>query len=160
MNAENLTKLADFLDSLPETPAEGDPGFHMRDWYMTSVDMKVNPYITQEMPKHYMCGTVACIGGWAEVLEAKERGLDPDLHVYHTSLSAENWLGFPTSEDEEDCPLGDILFCPDDWYNDAGEDIMECLTAKQAAIVIRNLIVTGEVDWSLVGYQYRGEKED
>lgn len=78
------------------------------------------------------CNTVACILGWVNAMDGRRGSTSKD--------EAETTLGINSR-------LGDNLFYPDDvnGYDD--------VTPREAAITLRKLARTGEVDWShAIGY--------
>lgn len=115
MNIERLEQLAATIEVQPHRP---------------EAEYKVEPlsgYVREEAPAGFSmavwhCGTVCCIGGWAEALWA---GLG--LKVEKTCEA----LGITEEQGDE------LFFKNTDPY----------VTPKQAAWVIRNLIATGEVNW-------------
>lgn len=106
MNVERIQELAAAIENAEHVahPSyakdEAMTGFNMAEWH---------------------CGTVGCIGGWAEYLFADE---------------ARESLGITLR-------MASDLFWPDD----VGPYVE--ITPLQAAAVLRNLAATGEVDWSV-----------
>lgn len=127
MNIENLTILAEKLERLPTMH------FSMRDWD---------------------CGTAACIGGWTN-------RWFPDAESAYEALGLENgdnWEGTGRQlfyPGPGNCP--ELRVDPDD--RGRGNDLYDRIWAEcghpdlppaDAAKVVRNLIATGKVDWSVL----------
>lgn len=109
LNVERLIRIRDLILAKPEQ-------FNISVWIRDSTDtynLKADPHD---------CGTVACIGGWAELLY---RGED-----------ASRALGLPESSN---------LFTPT--YYDRPSYARDFYNAKVAASVIDKLIATGKVEW-------------
>lgn len=119
MNIENILKLADAIEKVPhvkpdrdhwdDTPTPPPTAFHMDEWH---------------------CGTVACIGGWANYLFGG-----------CTVMEAANALGLPVSVSR------DLFFYS---YPIPFED----LTPQMAAWCLRNLAKTGRVDWDATARRF------
>jgi hypothetical protein len=111
MNTERILKLADVIEAQPHTDIEAESGFTMLSY-------------------SHVCGTPACIAGWAYWLETgKAIRVEQDVSVEAGALLD---LG-PSKQNQ--------LFMPD--FSWSG------ITPPHAAAVLRNLAATGEVDWSV-----------
>lgn len=131
MNITNLTLLAEKLEQLP--PAE----FSMKDWE---------------------CGSVACIGGWTnrwfpEIESAYDAlGLHGPGHTDGTGRR----LFYPSPTICPELRASEVmtaggLYPANALYNRIwGEDGHPELPPADAAKVVRNLIATGKVDWSVL----------
>lgn len=132
MNVENMLKLADFLDNLPEKK------FDMRQWFAERVEDKGLGGLRKRIDHFNVgneCGTTACIAGWAATLAV------PDLKDRSQRFSIEGearrWLGLTI---EQSCWL--FFGC---WSkNKVGPEIGEG-TAKAAAIAVRKMAEIGGV---------------
>ena len=82
------------------------------------------------------CGTVACIGGWCNLLEEHDTGT-PRIS---SSRKAAEFLGI------DDITAAEDLFYPDF----AITTDYDSITADQAIAVLEHLRDTGEVDWARV----------
>lgn len=117
MNKERLETLAAIIEKLP----------HVID-YGTKEDVDKPAFSAFNM-NAWQCGSVACIGGWAQHLWV------PDAHPADAiDYEVANALGISIMQAAQ-------LFFPD--ISD-----YRAVTPAQAAAVIRNLIATGEVDWN------------
>lgn len=132
VNAENILKVADAI----ERHTISWLGFNMRSWYAD--EKNGTGYPDQSGHK---CGTVACVAGWATVVELGEEAAKaafdaarPDRKLITMDLlsSPEEFLGI---NDEQ----AEALFYGAD--SDEGPD--------QAVRTLRHLAETGEVDWSI-----------
>jgi hypothetical protein len=135
MNIENLTKLAEVLES-----DEAQDHFNLRHWihhngeHDIDADMPVGAAIKD-------CGTVACIAGWAAVLANPDK---PWGEFFGAKRKAALWLDLEWHvEDELFTPEVDKLIMK---YGHELADVYE-VSAKGAAKVVRHLIETGTVDW-------------
>ena len=124
MNIVNLNKLIEFLESECATQH-----FNMKQW-IKPVRGKGFPATQQEIEEfENACGTACCIGGWAQLMHIK------DGYKRHIN-SAEAYLGL-------DHEIAHELFYPTDPY-------IYLKDPKLAAKVLRHLVETGEVDWSII----------
>lgn len=124
MNVTNLTRLADLLES-PE--AEGH--FDIGTWFSYKMPSRISGFaIRQQL---HNCGTTACIGGWAAALGGEEGTIGNAW----SDKEVREWMGLP-----ETGAYWSLCYA----YP------TESITPKQAARVIRNLIATGSVDWSIL----------
>lgn len=124
LNAVNVLVVADAMEhGVP--PATLGIGFNMNWWYSPTTDP------TEEDLSGRNCGTVACIGGWTEVVFGISHS-DP-MSV------AKDTLGLSEGD-------ANHLFFP-------RQDIGEChpydATMDQAIFLLRHLAETGEIDWEL-----------
>jgi hypothetical protein len=115
MNVENILRVADAIEqhSIP------DLGFNMGVWTDEGLE---------DLSGH-KCGTVACIGGWANAVEAGSKMLEWDSPLLG-SQQAKAFLGLGGWESDElffGCVYG--------------------VSPSQAVSVLRHLAKTGEVDW-------------
>lgn len=134
MHKPNLILLADTLDA--ELPLGAT--FDMRAW----ISMFQIPGAHAET----ICGTVACIAGTAALLASdaaiaavKHRDY-PALYRVNVSQVAQDWLELSGEQSAD-------LFAPMLW-NMMGVEYRN-VTAQHAARVVRHLIATGEVDWTV-----------
>lgn len=120
MNTANITTLANVIENLPPER------FNMRSW----ASSQNGPTPTRHEVVH-SCGTVACIGGWAESLAKPDEVMasvaEPGFRL------AYNWLGITREQAEE-------LFMPD--HKPWGH-----ITQAEAVATLRRLAETGEVKW-------------
>lgn len=144
MNVERLTRLAEILEagSLPK-----DYYFNMSVGSITLghpddfEGVYINGSLVDESNKPPECGTVCCIAGLTQAIWPEEFK-DKYLFIRAAEvlgISDEKFYGRSTLDDDENS-----LFYPrkvDNW---------DKITPAQAAKVIRNLIATGEVDWSII----------
>jgi hypothetical protein len=108
-----MLQLRDFLAGLDEAR------FDMRRWRADAADLA--PWSQGE------CGTVACIGGWAEILFGGEDDMG----------KAGALLGLSVLESVR-------LFAPYGIFERWGE-----ITTAQAVQVLDHYLATGEIDWTV-----------
>lgn len=77
------------------------------------------------------CGTVACIGGWAQAV-AVSRG---ELHHNCSEQRVQDWLGLDRAAFNALC---------------FGPGVREGITQLDAAKVLRLIVTDGVVDWSII----------
>lgn len=135
MNKRNVKKLATHLHGLRDTPKR----FHWPTWSGYISDPNRSPDKITRV-KHD-CGTCACVGGWAVALFGYSWWRSQSVADRARSL-----LGL--SEDQSRA-----LFYPTNapglhstWMGHS-EDV----PPQAAAMVLENLLETGEVDWSIIG---------
>lgn len=124
MNKERILAVADAI-----TSEEGRKHFNMEHW------LRHNNRSYGALPSNTAltsCGTTACIAGWVVHLFGKP---GDDL-----TTEAESLLDLSRAQAAN-------LFIPT--INKAYEDI----TPDEAAIVLRHLAATGEVDWGIAGLE-------
>lgn len=115
----NKEYILELADFLETIQPGAESGFNMN-WYMNK---NCNDY------SGHKCGTVACIAGWIALRDGQEEPAE-----WYTKYGAKK-LGI-------DLDLAFKLFSPRRiWAYDA--------TPQQAAIVLRHLANTGEVDWNV-----------
>jgi hypothetical protein len=93
----------------------------------------------------WVCGTAACIGGWADLLMHHKSEPDADFDSPVPVSEISWWLGLTPNQKEE-------LFYPltDNYRYTCGfPDQGAFITRDHAVRVIDHLIKTGEVDWEL-----------
>lgn len=96
--------------------------FDMGTWWNSSEDV--------QYPKN-VCGTPACIGGWAEAIMKYEKNIRDESYLREDEIS--EWLGISDDQGEE-------LF-----YSSTG-----MLATRQEAIKhLEYIIANDEVNWSL-----------
>jgi hypothetical protein len=124
---KRLEFVRDFIASIPED------NFNMGDWHGTMASSPVAKARRTIKKKHY-CGTVACIGGWTELLFAAPAASGWYGH------KAPSLLGLSQEDAQE-------LF-----YPHALEDSLEWnqITNAQAVRVIDHFLATGKVDWTII----------
>jgi len=117
VNVENILKVADAIEkhSIP------DLGFNMS--YAFDA---VGP---EDDRSGHSCGTVACIGGWTNVVLAKSGNLP--------IAAAQRRLELTDRQ-------ADALFYPLGYWR-----VDNDYTPSQAVAVLRHLAATGEVDWTI-----------
>lgn len=113
---DRLAFLRDFLRTVPED------NFNMSEWRGTIADAAVPE---ERQKTGAVCGTVACIGGWTEL-------------VFNINRKAVKTLGLTEEEAER-------LF-----YPEVGQLCWDELTNEQAAQVIDYFLSTGLIDWKRV----------
>lgn len=159
MNTERLHKLADLLDAHAalEEGSNVELGFNMITWgARCSVDKGGHP-----------CGTAACIAGWAAAYFGYA-GRAEKFDIKRALNLAEHFNGDVISGMAPVLGLtlrqARALFLP----NTPGHQrlserlsLMESLsiTPSEAAVTLRKLAETGEVDWSHVKERYQAELE-
>ena len=163
MNVDRILGLAYYLDNLKE--AENvDIGFNMNQYYTTCNS-------ADEDTSGHGCGTAGCIAGHAifygNTPLAKKLKRDDHVMNYSIAEEAANYLEITNDQARK-------LFEPNHRYDkryiirnsnreiteeerDKNLFLMELyvelyghVTPKDAALVLRNLVETGEVDWSPV----------
>lgn len=129
MNRERLLRVADAIQK------------HEIEWL--GFNMQTFRGVGDPDRSEHNCETVACIGGWAEVLRRREAG-EPLTAETFTSRDwsirdkAQDWLELTDGEAEELFALGSSDF-----------DYVEYMTPEQAVTVLRHAAKTGEIDWSV-----------
>ncbi|QIG70751.1 hypothetical protein EVB91_200 [Rhizobium phage RHph_I1_18] len=118
-NAENIQKV---IEQLKNEQAF----FDMNHWTIGGDDDFESP----------SCETPSCIGGWAESLIRKERGISNKEGYTLAVGEVGEWLGLNLEE-------SDHLFFPDH-YRKAYK-----ATREQAIAHLEHLAAAGEVDWEL-----------
>lgn len=159
MNTERLLKLADLLDAHAELEEETqvELGFNMGVWGAKGhVDKGGHP-----------CGTAACIAGWAaayfgytgraEKLDARRAGGLGDHFAFGAVQGMAPVLGLSNEQASR-------LFVPDQVRLEGGDHVLSVneflsITPSEAAVTLRNLAETGEVDWSHVRERFQSELE-
>lgn len=127
LNADKLLVLADAIEVMEHgSYFDQLPGFDMHVWNEDWCDA--------DLPND--CGTASCIGGTAQVLF----GLDTATEVYLFLSDTEDDQGVV---DEDWTTLHDLFF-PHEGH------IYWNATPEQAAKVIRHLVATGKVEWSIL----------
>jgi hypothetical protein len=114
MNIKNLTKLVKVLES-------------------DKAQEHFNMSVVCTGPDINTCGAVACIGGWANLIQHGDKAYAGD---YRPLYEAGNWLGL--AEDQSM-----LLFLP------PGEFVY-LTNPKDGAKVVQHLIETGKVNWSIL----------
>jgi hypothetical protein len=122
MNIGNILKVADAIEqaSVPNV------GFNMTAWISEA---------SPEMPDRSgrNCGTVACVAGWATIVALGRETDDSPWDVGQSFL-------------ELDAPTAGDLFLPN-YDTEDKRHAMTSATPADAARVLRNLAITGKVDW-------------
>lgn len=122
MNISNILKVADAIEQA-SVPGLG--------FNMNQVLCEAHPENPDHTGRH--CGTVGCIAGWAFVLAT---GQMEQGRYGAAKAMARNWLGLSERDAER-------LF-----YPDFGLEVSyRSITQPQAARALRNLAITGKVDW-------------
>lgn len=124
MNTENILRLAEFLEALPQGR------FNMASWARSRTGQYL--YLEGPVEAAIECGTVCCIGGWGVLLF--------DIGDSSKGVAKKLGLGDPNGEPPD--PIASELFFP------KSEAINE-RDPHKAARVLRHLAETGEVDWSI-----------
>lgn len=126
MNIKNMNKLVEFLESDYATRH-----FSMTVWIKTANLQVCMSLLGQNIPDTQQAieETACCIGGWAQVMHMKEG------HKRYKG-AAEDYLGI----DRETAHQLFYPTCPYIYLKDP----------KLAAKVLRHLVETGEVDWSII----------
>lgn len=127
MNAECLEQLAALIDSADPEPIE------LSTWESDSPTCYRLPdgnwFSMNVWRRNAHCGTIGCIAGLAEVLW-------PQFNSKPTT-ELEEFLGISAD-------IGGKLFAPKGWIHDKPE-----FAPQHVARVIRHLIATGQVDWTI-----------
>ncbi|MGV8950113.1 MAG: hypothetical protein ACOH2M_03345 [Cypionkella sp.] len=123
VNAENILKVADAI----EQHSIADLGFNMGGW--VSIATSAAP----DMSGHN-CGTVACVAGWAcaVILNDLEATESMDMADIGALMGLDGDQSF-------DLFIGQRREEPD----------LKLVSQDQAVRTLRNLAVTGEVDWTV-----------
>ena len=141
MNVELLTKVAEWLEAgapRVQAPFGRVAGFNMEwvylDLYPDSTTRAQN-HLTDEVRERIMkgedCGTTCCIAGYAAILTGHTKWADKSFIQYAIEAF--------------DLPREDAMtLCYPQGLS------LSSITPAQAALTIRKLIETGEVDWSHV----------
>lgn len=122
MHKDRILALADLIESMPHTSVTDDHGFNMDDF-------------------DHVCGTPACIAGWAIAMRANDlsvnvrSAVDAEFDSY--SGLASDYLGLSSG-------VGSDL------YYGPGRDVkLADITPAQAAATLRRLAETGKVEWGI-----------
>jgi len=124
LNIERILELADHIEKVEAKR------FNMARWIGTLGD--TTPHLPTLVEVRHDCNTVACIGGWTDLLFAKSQS-QPWVNL--PGNSAEMLLGL--TEDE-----ANALFCPPNYSRSNNP-----YTQAEAVWTLRNLAETGEVKW-------------
>lgn len=116
---------------------------------LESLGFNMEFFVADEKTKdvdRVVCGTTACIAGWAVALGSSRVKYVRDLIVIDDFASIED-------EAARLLELGDYSW--DDkvyalFHADTAEKPLYQITRKEAAAVLRHLLKTGEVDWSII----------
>ncbi len=130
-NKERLIQLAEVLES-----ERAEKHFNMNTWFANKRYERPNKPMGIAIQD---CGTIACIGGWAEVIA------NADLNWTDKQIEANKWLDLTYAE-------SDKLFYPVGYFG--------VNNPKLAAKVVRHFAETGEVDWSIIDADLEAEKSD
>ena len=130
MNIERLSEIATWLEA-GAPHEEGGMAFDMNYVYFTQEEAAGLFGKSHVLPKD--CGSVACIAGTAVAW------YNPDYLNNYCEGYAAQALGLTEKE-------AVMLFSPLDYYYDDG---LPDFSPKSVAKVIRNLIKTGKIDWSV-----------
>lgn len=138
LRKDRLLELADYIEKMEPALVSGtlvtSPGFSMKVWYKSFGGC---------------CGTAMCIGGTADLLFNPKKPLDLEFDWTETAnLLLENPTEFMERERIYE------LFYPGTIQSGGWN-----ATPQQAAFCIRELVRTGEVNWTnaINGYQPGGE---
>ena len=169
MNVDNMTKLADLLERLPEKK------FNMEYWTSEIVGDSHNGNVAYYNHNngnidYYDCNTAGCIAGWTIALKNNLRSFDVPIHsVVTLKEEACEFLGLSYEQGDalflmgEDTVWYDIHFSNFDiFYDDDGKLTADFITNDMAVKVLRN-IISGEVDLDnldLFYKDYDGDDED
>jgi len=126
MNKENVLKVADAIEqhSIPEL------GFNMNYGLVSRSD-------NIKDLSGYNCDTVACIAGWCNMLTK------PDAR-FSDFDAAREFLGLDPKAASE------LFYASSQWEFEGGDHTyLERITPSKAAVVLRHLAETGEVNWSV-----------
>jgi len=163
MKTERILELADMLDAHAEAVAKMESprlemGFNMTTWGDKGYDVY-----------GHTCGTAACIAGWA----AAAFGYTGRAKIFNP-LRAEG-LGLYAHDGQGGVLeiMGRVLgltgdqagqlFTPNDYWDEGEDDAaLACpafasITPSEAAVTLRKLAETGEVDWSHVKERHDAE---
>lgn len=143
MNKERLLQVADAIE---RGGIEG-LGFNMAYHYLTLSEARVGDKEAQDLSGHD-CGTIGCIAGWTVAIFRKPNLLE--MHTVEFEDEAASILELHRC-------IATELFRPEHGTG-ADPDLVPGwdATPAQAAMVIRHLVETGEVDW---GLPFRGEEQ-
>lgn len=117
MNKQKILDLADFIENLP--PKQ----FNMAVYGVA-----------------HECGTIACIAGWAAVLEGATVDKHESFHILGEWIGAHKFAAKALGINEK---TSLDLFTPIDEHESLSD-----ITKEQAVKTLRKLAETGEVDWS------------
>lgn len=166
MNTERILELADMLDAHAEAVAKledlsPDMGFNMTTW---GEKRRGDVY-------GHTCGTAACIAGWTAAAfgyAGRAKKFDPKraeglAEHCHTNGGVIETMGRVLGLNED---MALKLFVPDGvWDNDKklwllSYDEFASITPREAAVCLRNLAATGEVDWTHVRERYAAQRKE
>ena len=164
MNVDNMTKLADLLERLPEEK------FNMTHWssefkYIDGHSEKnKKKYVQSQYIDYYDCNTAGCIAGWAIALKNNLRSEMPNAgnigNIEVIKYEACQFLGLSESQGENLFLMGlstvwyDVQFHDFDIFYDSEHEVTsDLITNKMAAKVLRK-VISGEVDLDNLDIQY------
>lgn len=104
--------------------------FNMSDWCLNEIEVA---RYDARYPDN-ICGTPACIGGWAQAIRKQEQIESGEVRTVDFGTDADDWLGLTEDETE-------ALFYPEtdaEWKD---------ITREQAIAHLEHIIETGEVNW-------------
>jgi hypothetical protein len=146
MNRELLTKIAEWLEAGAPHEA-GISTFHMNYF--------IEPMYEEEYAEDYEkgflpnpihgCGTACCIAGAAWQFHHKDNPENQGRYLQDCHTDVADLLDLPYNDSHR-------LFYGEDPEGDTVD--LNKVTAEQAAKVIRHLLATGKVDWSISGAEY------
>lgn len=131
MNVGNILLVADAIEQA-RVPGLG---FNMANWKATATQWR--PDLTG-----HSCGTVACIAGWTCEVLGTPMITDMSQRNYDRYHEAGDILGLSVADQLE-------LFLPDHpgCSYDSCDDDHQPILPEQAVRCLRNLAITGKVDW-------------
>jgi len=132
-NIENINKLIEVLKS-----DRAKDHFNMNFWFGNEKGYSLLPSEINE------CGTVACIGGWCNVLQYEEKA-DKFYNVHYQDSDARDWLGLDAAT------AGDLFYSYESFGITNPLDVIP---------VLEHLRDTGEVDWSLSPFLNSDDDEE
>lgn len=135
MNLENVKKLHDLIESLPEKAVQMNR--------VLDIDRDVE---TVEEAINHTCGTVGCLYGWAGLLMAME---DERKKTYLYQSSSARFVQFKFEQITEWLGLsyddGSKLFYGGWWAGNHRDQGLDMITKEQVMHQLRKMLETGEV---------------
>lgn len=128
MNKQNIKLVRDFLANMPDKRK-----FHMGYWSLEGFLVSAE----DDLEDRHGCGTIACIGGWTEMV------LNTDV--------ARDALGLTGREAQK-------LFYPFGIDTESWGSEWQNVKPRHAVKVLDHLLETGKIDWSVIG-EYDAEEE-
>lgn len=143
-NTENINRLIEAIRT------EERAAFNMNWWIIKKtgdedIDDYAIPRELKDVIEAHPCGTVACIGGFCNLLVDEPNSYE--AHKFDpNSYAAHKFLGIPRED-------ADALFYPGDGQGSYQQELSKrayAASPKDAIRVLEHLRDTGKVDWSII----------